>query len=634
MKTTSIMHSAIADEYEADYIHGAPSILTGPATQQIQNPQGIFKNYPEPVPSVRNTFPDPKVKILTGSKQRFGQAFQPQQTRDGPLDIDLMALQPAPQQPSTTQQHHASNYGLPVGIQQPNYAQSMHGRPAVVGLNGYSQPPNGYCLYTPKARIPQPSANVPGPDFQAIPAGQASQVSPQRPQASGNMTGAPSSQMLGNQTPQPSANINRTAPWANPVGQTPYGSYPPSANIAVTAPQRSLVNQPSQPSVKITGTTPQEGSVSQAAHKGSPEVAPQALQSSVNTTGVVSQGTLGDQTLHGDHQPSTNIAVTGPQKLPDSQPSVNNTEAAPQGTLDSQNPQGNHQSISDRAVTALKEILDNQSPQRSVSTNGTTPQGNSVSQASNGSHPSSANIAVTAPQEPPVSQPSQPSVGSTEAVPQGKSAGHKGVKTHPIYRSQINGIRKPTSTKSPDRKKLEKKKLSPAKTKPQKPRERTRTRPAPPRAITQPLPAPPPPPVEEILEQNELVPWEMDMARYLYSNNVMGLYKVGDCLCDVHGGSSRLVKLATQKVAPNGEHFWCHTILGQRVHSIGGEYLNGRALHLSDGTFMGMEDSQGNTIVPKWQFAEPAVLGQSTITKQETETIPGLRPGSRNPMWF
>ncbi|RSL54042.1 hypothetical protein CEP53_007549 [Fusarium sp. AF-6] len=602
MKTTSIMHSAIADEYEADYIHGPPSILTGPATQQIQNPQGIFKNYPEPVPSVRNAFPDPKVKILTGSKQRFGQAFQPQQTRDGPLDIDLMALQPSPQQPWTAQQHHASNYGLPVGTQQPNYAQSMHSRPAVVGLNGYSQsppngyrqlPPNGYCLYAPQARIPQPSPNVPGPAFQAIPAGQASQVSPQRPQASGNMTGAPSSQMLGNQTPQPSANINRATPWANPVGQTPYGNYPPSANIAVTAPQTSLVNQPSPPSVKITGTTPQEGSVSQAAHKGSPQAAPQALQSSVNTAGVVSQG-----------------------------------------TLDSQDPQGNHQSISDRAVTALKEILDNQSPQRSISTNGTTPQGNSVSQASDGSHPSSTNVAVTVPQEPPVSQPSQPSVRSTEAVPQGKSAGHKGVKTHPIYRSQLNGIKKSTSTKSPDRKKLEKKKLSPAKTKPQKPRERTRTRPAPPRAITEPLPAPPPPPAEEILEQNELTPWEMDMARYLYSNNVMGLYKVGDCLCDVHGGSSRFVKLATQKVAPNGEHFWCHTILGQRVHSIGGEYLNGRALHLSDGTFIGMEDSQGNTIVPKWQFAEPAVLGQSTITKQETETIPGLRPGSRDPMWF
>ncbi|RSL52753.1 hypothetical protein CEP54_010732 [Fusarium duplospermum] len=641
------MYSAIADEYEAqaDYVHGPPPILMGPATRQIQNPQGIFKNYPEPVPSVRSTPPNLKVKILTGSDQRFGQAFQPQQARDECPGIDLMDFQPAPQPSTTQQQHHASNYGLPVGIPQSNYAQSMHGQPAVVGLNGYYQPPpNGYCQlppngyyqYTPIAQQPQPSSNVTGPDFQAIPAGQTSWVSPQLSQASGSMTGAPSSQMLGNQTPQPSVNINRAAPWGNPVGQIPYGSYPPSANMAVTAPQASPVSQPSQPSVKITGTTPQGRSVGEAAHKGSPQVAPQDLQYSGNSTGVASPGTLGDQTLYGNQQPSVNIAVTGLQKSPDCQPSkpVNNTGTAHQGTLDSRNSEGSHQSFSDRAVAALKEILENQSPQRCDSTDETDPKGQLVSHGSDWNHQALINVSVTAPQEPPVSQPSQPSVGTTEAVAQGESVGHKGVERHKIYRSRVNGIRKSTSAKSPDRKKREKKKSSPAKTQPPRPRRRVPNQCMLPCDVTQPQPAPPPPSAEEILEQTEVIPWEQDMARYLWSNNVMGLYKIGNCLCDVHGASSGFVKLATRKVAPNGEHFWCHTLLGQRIHSIDREYLNGRAVHLSDGTFLGMEDSQGNMIFPKWQFAEPAVLGQSTITRQETETIPGLRPGSQDPMWF
>lgn len=708
------MSSPVADQYQTDeFSYGPPpaSFFTGPAARQIQNPQHIFMNYPQPVPLVRNTFPNPKVKILIGSKQRFGSAFQPLQARDGCPDIDLMALQPAPQA-STPGMHPTSNYCFQAGNQEPNYVQHMHSLPPGAGFNGYHQS-------LPNAWYSQPSPNVAGAAFQGMPAGQAShQVPPQLPQAYGSIAGGPSPEMLGSQTPQPFVNANGAATWGTFVGQTPHGSYQPSANMTMTAPQNSLVSQPfvnttgaapqitpqafqpsvnntgaaswgtlvdqtprqshqlstnipsaapqepsvdqpSQPPVDIARATPRGRSVNQAAHKGSPQVPPQALQSSTNATGAAPQGTLGSQTPHGSHQPSTNTAATGPQKSSDCQPSkptVENTGAAHCGTLGSQSSHESHQSFTNRAITALQQILDNQSPRRSVSATGTAPQGESVSQASLGSHQASlgshqasTNLAVTAPQKSPVSQTSQPSVGTTGAAPQGRPVGYNGLEVQSrIHGSRVNGVRKSTTTQSPTtsrgRKKSEKKNPSPAKTQPQKS-------------------CPPPPPAKDILKQNECTSWEADMARHLHNSNVMGLYKIGDYLCDVHAASGDFVKLARRGVTPDGEHFWCHTILGQRIHSVGAEHLNGKIVCSSNGAFIGMEDSQGNMIVPKWQFAEPvdleskskelknqseskelknqsefkklkeALKNRRTTIKKETAAISGLKPGC-DPMWF
>ncbi|KAM6538637.1 hypothetical protein FALCPG4_000502 [Fusarium falciforme] len=695
------MSSPVADQYQVDeFNYGPPpaSFFTGPAARQIQNPQHIFMNYPQPVPLVRNTFPNPKVKILIGSKQRSWSAFQPLQARDGCPDIDLMALQPAPQA-STPGMHPTSNYCFQAGNQEPN------DMPVGAGFNSYHQP-------LPNAWYSQPSPNVAGAAFQGMPAGQAShQVPPQLPQAYGSITGGPSPEMLGNQTPQPFVNANGAAPWGTFVGQTPHGSYQPSANMTMTAPQNSLVSQPFvnttgaapqatpqafQPSVNNTGAaswetlvdqtprqshqlstnipsaapqeplvdqpsqspvniaraTPRGRSVNQAAHNGSSQAPPQALQSSTNATGTAPRGTLGNQTPHGSHQPSTNTAATGPQKSTDcqtSKPTVENTGAAHCGTLGSQSSHESHQSFTNRAITALQQILDNQSPRRSVSATGTATQGESASQASLGSHQASTNVAVTAPQKSPVSQPSQPSAGITGAAPLGRPVGHNGLEVHSrIHGSRVNGVRKSTTTQSPTtsrgRKKSEKKNPSPTKTQPQKS-------------------CPPPPPVKDILKQNGCTSWEADMARHLHNSNVMGLYKIGDYLCDVHAASGDFVKLAKRGVTPDGEYFWCHTILGQRIHSVGAEHLNGKIVCSSNGAFIAMEDSQGNMIVPKWQFTDPvdleskskepkdqseskelknqsefkklkqALKNRRTTLKKETAVISGLKPGC-DPMWF
>ncbi|KAL6357639.1 hypothetical protein LRP88_07812 [Fusarium phalaenopsidis] len=645
--------------------------------------------------------------------------------------------------------HSTSNYCFQAGNQEPNYVQNMHSLPDGAGFSGYHQSlPNAWCS--------QPSPNVAGAAFQGMPAGQAShQVSAQLPQAYGSIVGGPSPWMLGNQTPQPFVNANGAAPWGTFVGQTPHGSYQPSANMTMTAPQNSLasqpfvnttgaapqvtaqafrpsvnntgaaswetlvdqtpsqshqlstnipsaapqeslVDQPSQPPVNIVRATPRGRSVNQAAHKGSPQVPPQALQSSTNVTGTAPRGTLGNQTPHGSHQPSTNTAATGPQKSTDCQPSkptVENTGAAHCGTLGSQSSHESHQSFINRAITALQHILDNQSPRRSVSATGTVPQGQSASQASLGSHQASTNVAVTVPQKSPISQKSQPSVGTTGAAPQGepvsqashgshqpstntavtapqkspvnqpsrpvagitgaasqgRSVGHNGLEVHSrIHGSRVNGVRKSTTTQSPTtsrgRKKSEKKNPSPTKTQPQKS-------------------CPPPPPAKDILKQNECTSWEADMARHLHNSNVMGLYKIGDYLCDVHAPSGDFVKLARRSVTPDGKYFWCHTILGQRIHSVGTEHLNGKIVCLSNGAFIGMEDSQGNMIVPKWQFTDPvdleskskelkdqseskepkdqsefkklkeALKNRRTTLKKETAAISGLKSGC-DPMWF
>ncbi|KAI8683788.1 hypothetical protein NCS57_00043600 [Fusarium keratoplasticum] len=693
------MSSPVADQYQVDeFNYGPPpaSFFTGPAARQIQNPQHIFMNYPQPVPL-----------------QRPGSAFQPLQARDGCPDIDLMALQPAPQA-STPGMHPTSNYCFQAGNQEPNDMQNMHSLPVGAGFNGYHQP-------LPNAWYSQPSPNVAGAAFQGMPAGQAShQVPPQLPQAYGSIAGGPLPEMPGNQTPQPFVNANQAAPWGTFVDQTPHGSYQPSANMTMTAPQnslvsqpfvnttgaapqvtpqafqpsvkntgaasweilvdqtphqshqlstnipsaapqQSLVDQPSQPPVNIARATPRGRSVNQAANKGSPEVPPQALQSSTNVTGTTPRGTLGNQTPHGSHQPSTNTAATGPQKSTDCQPSkstVENTGAAHCGTLGSQSSHESHQSFTNRAITALQQILDNQSPRRSVSATGAATQGEPISQASHGSHQPSINTAVTAPQKSLVIQPSQPVAGLTGAAPQERPVGHNGLEVHSrIHGSRVNGVRKSTTAQSPTtsrgRKKSEKKNPSPTKTQPQKS-------------------CPPPPPAKDILKQNECISWEADMARHLHNSNVMGLYKIGDYLCDVHAASGDFVKLARRGVTPDGEYFWRHTILGQRIHSVGAEHLNGRIVCSSNGAFIGMEDSQGNMIVPKWQFTDPvdleskskerkdqseskelkdqseskelknqsefkklkeALKNWRTTLKKETAAISGLKPGC-DPMWF
>ncbi|UPK97875.1 hypothetical protein LCI18_008810 [Fusarium solani-melongenae] len=478
---------------------------------------------------------------------------------------------------------------------------------------------------------------------------------------------------------QPSVNNTGAASWETRVDQTPGKSHQLSTNIPSAAPQESLVDQPSQPPVNIAKATPRGRLVNQTAHKDSPQV-PRALQSSTNVTGTSPRGTLGNQTPHGSHKPSTNTAATGPQKSTDCQPSkptVENTGAAHCGTLASQSSHESHESFTNRAITALQQILDNQSPRRSVSATGTATQGESASQASLGSHQASTNIAVTAPQKSPVSQPSQPSVGTHGAAPQGESvnqasheshqpstntivaapqtsparhppqpaagitgaatqgrpAGHNGLGVHSrIHDSQVNGVRKSTTTQSPTtargRNKSEKKNSSPTKTQPQKS-------------------CPPPPPAEDIRRQNECTSWEADMARHLHNGNVMGLYKVGDYLCDVHAASGDIVKLAKR----------------QRIHSVGADHLNGKIVCLSNGTFIGMEDSQGTMIVPKWQFTDPvdleskskepedqseskglknlsdfkklqeALKNRRTTLKKETPAISGLKPGC-DPMWF
>ncbi|EEU43996.1 uncharacterized protein NECHADRAFT_74375 [Fusarium vanettenii 77-13-4] len=744
MDFPSVMHSAVADQYQADETRHGPSpasFFTGPAARQIQNPQHIFMNYPEPVPLVRNRFPSPKEKILTASKQRPGSAFQPFRARDGCPDIDLLALQPAPQA-STHGMYPTSNNYFQAGTQEPNYAYDMHRFPTGAGFNGYPQP-------SPNAWYSQPLPNVAGAAFQGMSAGQAShQVSPQYPQAYGSIEGTASMEMLGNQTPQPSVHTNGAAPWGTFVDQTPHGGYHPSANLflatpqqslvsqsfvnttgtapqalqssvditsvasggtlvgqtpcqsyylsnntASAAPQESAVNQLSQPSVNITKVALRGRSVNQAARKRSPQVPPQALQSSVNATGAASQGTRGNQTPPGSHQPFVNTAATGLQKSPDCQPSkppTENTGAAHCETLGSQSSHESHQSVTDRAVATLMQILDNQNSQHSVSATGTAPQEKSVSQTSLGSQQPSTNVAVTAPQKSPVHQTSQLSVDTTEAATQGepvsqafhgshqpstntavttpvsqlfqppavitgaahqrRSVRRNGLEVHSrIHGSQVNGVRKSTSTR--------------------------------------PASYPPTPPAEDMLKNGGCTSWEADMARHLHKRNVMGLYKVGDSLCDVHAASGDLVKLAKRDITPDGEHFWCHTMLGQRIRPIDTEYLNGKMVCLSNGAFVGMEDSQGNMIVPKWQFADPVdlesnsnelkdqsdfnelinfdeLIDQSKFNepknqskpklsknqiefrrlqevlkkrgaafKRETETIQGLKPGC-DPMWF
>lgn len=744
MDISSIMSSPVADQYQyhvEGFSYGPPpeSFFTGPAARQIQNPQHIFMNYPQPAPLVRNTFPDPKVKILTGSKQRPGSAFRPFQARDGCPDIDLMALHPAPQA-STPGMHSTSNYRFQAENQELNGMPHMHSLPAGAGFNGYPHPfPNAYS---------QPSPNVDGAAFQGMPAGQAShQGPPQLPQAYGKIVGGPSPEMLGNQSSQPFANINGAAPWETFNGHTPHGSYQSSANMTMAAPQNSFVGQSFvstngtapralQSSVDITGgaswgaqiprqshqlsaniasATPQESpvhqpsqspvniaratrrgrSVNKAAHKGSPQVPPQVPQSSLNVKEATSQGTLGSQTPHGSHQPSTNIAETGPQKSTDcqsSKPTVENTGAAHREELGSQSSQESHEAFTNRAIAALQQMLENQSPQRSSSATETTPPGMPSIQASLGSHQASTNGAVTTPQKSPVSQPSQPYVGTPGTAPQGelvsqtsqespqlslntavtapqaspvsqpsrpvagitqtalqgRSVGHNSLEVHRrIHGSRVNGIRKSIATQSPTTPRGHKQ------TQPQKS-------------------CPPPPPAQDILEQNDCTCWEADMARYLHSENVMGLYKVGDHLCDVHTASGTFVKLAERDVTSDGEHFWRHTMLGQRIHAKDTEYLNGKIVGLSNGTFFGMEDSQGNMIVPEWQFTDPvdlkskseepkdqseskepkdqresqglknlrefkklqaALKNRATAMKKETEAVSGLKPGC-DPMWF
>ncbi|KAL2684908.1 hypothetical protein Neosp_006001 [[Neocosmospora] mangrovei] len=664
MDYPSVMHSAVADQYQADEIRHGPSpasYFTGPAARQIQNPQHIFMNYPEPVPL------------------RPGSASRPFRARNKDPDIDLLALQPVPQA-STPGMYPTSNNYFQAGTQEPNSAYDMHRSPTYAEFNGHPQPsPNGW--------YSQPLPNVAGAAFQGMPAGQAShQVSPQYPQAYGSIDGTASLEMLGNQAPQHSVNTNGTAPWGTFTHQTPHGGYHPSANLflataqqslvsksfvnatgtapqalqssvenasvasggtivgqtpyqghyhylsnntASAAPQESAVNQLSQPSVNITKVALRGRSVNQAARKRSPQVPPQALQSSVNATGAASQGTRGNQTPSRSQQPSVNIAATGLQKSPDCQPSklpTENTWAAHCETPGSQSSHESHQSVTDRAVATLRQILDEQNSQHSVSTTETVPQEKSVSQTSLGSQQPSTDVAVTAPQNSPVNQTSQLSIDTTEAAPQGEPASqvthgnhqpstntavttpasqlfrppavfagaahqrrsvrHNGVEVHSrIHGSQVNGIRKSTSTR--------------------------------------PASCPPTPPAEDMLKNNGCTSWEAGMARHLHKSNVMGLFKVGDSLCDVHAASGDFVKLAKRDITPDGEHFWCHTMLGQRIRPIDTEYLNGKMVCLSNGAFVGMQDSQGNMIVPEWQFTDPVDLeSNSNELKDQSDFKP------------
>lgn len=265
------------------------------------------------------------------------------------------------------------------------------------------------------------------------------------------------------------------------------------------------------------------------------------------------------------------------------------------------------------------------------------------------SHQPSPNMDLAAYQKPPVSQPSQHPLTTTGAVPQGRSIGLQGRQEHSkVHGSQANGIRKPTS-KPPVRKKLANlttpERPMPGLGKTTRPREPHMPGLAqraflneliPPCNLGDPTPNPPPPSVKNILERNGCVRWEADLARHLYSHNVMGLYKIGDWLCDVHAASGKFMKFAARDVTPDGKFFWRHAITKQRVHSVDGNGLNGRVVHLSNGAFAWMEDSKGIRIVPEWQFASPADLnGESKEpdVKEEMAAIPGLKSGC-DPMWF
>ncbi|KAJ4327918.1 hypothetical protein N0V84_001591 [Fusarium piperis] len=248
----------------------------------------------------------------------------------------------------------------------------------------------------------------------------------------------------------------------------------------------------------------------------------------------------------------------------------------------------------------------------------------------------------------------QPSVNMAEAALQRASIGRKGLQEHTkIHGSQVNGIRKSTPLKPPVHKKLANlitpERVSPGlgKTRPQEPhmpgpeQRAPLNEPIPPCDLKEPTPIPPPPPFTNILERNGCIRWETDLARHLYSSNVMGLYKIGDWLCDVHAPSGKIVRVAKRDVTPDGKLFWRHHITKQRVHSTGGDGLNGKVAYLSNGAFLWMENSGGSRIRPKWQFADPVDLNSDPkelkigrfAVKEETPIIIGLKSGY-DPMWF
>ncbi|KAF4967747.1 hypothetical protein FZEAL_10494, partial [Fusarium zealandicum] len=153
---------------------------------------------------------------------------------------------------------------------------------------------------------------------------------------------------------------------------------------------------------------------------------------------------------------------------------------------------------------------------------------------------------------------------------------------------------------------------------------------------------PPPPPSAAIIlgpASKDRIRWQVDTARHLAHRHIAGPYEIGDYLCDILRGSGQFVKVARRVMGPTGQYYWQHMMLGQRVQPGDGSSLNGRAVALSTGALFALRGRNGHMIHPEWQFSEPTVEQKRRMTREETPRDvnpihPGLKPGSKDHMWF
>ncbi|KAM0418703.1 hypothetical protein ACHAPT_012402 [Fusarium lateritium] len=354
------------------------------------------------------------------------------------------------------------------------------------------------------------------------------------------------------------------------------------------------------------------------------QVPNQVYQPSINLTGAASQETPVSQPPQGGYQssfearPVAQAFHEGPQHSPGAigataqvMPVMQATHQVPQSSIQARLVRRAAQRASRRSVQARQgrapRRTHQQTPRSSVNTTRAAPQENPVSQALHEGpqgHSDTHGGGANGIEEPLVIEPSVPETLVEDVTPDKLEASHDKPQPQKAHQ-QVSG-----QNVSPDE-------------------------PLPPFDLTKPATAPSTPAASDTLNPHEyLLRWEIQMAHSLRHAGVLGPYKIGDWLCDIHASSGSFMKVAYHDIAPNGEHFWRYILTGQRVRSVDGNRVNGKAVHFSNGAFAWMENEKGERIVSEWQFNDPGVQGSAQREEKQTNPIhPGLKPGC-DPMWF